>query len=1164
MSCIDTALIFLVIVALLDRLDAAVTHNVSKVCAQAAENKIASISCPLHYAISSVIFASYGTPNGTCSNYTLSSCSAPTSVSVVRNLCLGGQTCSLNATNVLFGIDPCPLTFKRFYVAVLCSYARTRSATSSLTFRLVPRMTLIDGLGKLNFTFRQCQQACAVQGRFLAAIRTLGELAAAQRAVRGLSGTGFMIGANLLSGDNNNYRWRSGSYSGELLYNFTAGPNGSCVGLCNFAAGQPALTAANESVLVMAGNGQWYSIADGTAPGCMCEKLLYICGRPSSSASISIELTSSPSRTGDRSSSISQSDTFGFSASTSATNELTWSTHRTTTWSPATTSPSRSRSCSVSFLKRNASIVTAMTVGQTKTSSNSATRSPSHHSGTGGSISLPLASASTTSSVVKVHRATTYNKSLSPTSTQPLLSCVNFDALLASQLLPLFAAVTISSELLSSMSGGGLVNISLPLIGPTSLLDLKASGSGNRRRDAADVPCRLVFGLSKDALQLMSLLSISNTSSVSAISRSGSPCTVVSSPSGSSLVVSMYALVILAQPDSYASIQVNASSIFVGPRCGVQQLLPQDQVSIGSLYFPEVPATAAEVATNTATSSVATISSSVQLVAGNSGSNDLQVLAIIGLMQCSSTSVRNAFGNYRTLAPTKLEDSFLGVVLGNIALTAGVALLQLLVLVALRMQAFPDAWTQALIGKGDIQHEVPEAESSSWIKAGTAARFPDLILSAGIALYHGTIFGSGQLAVGQLDRKGTVISTGTRAFGIIALVALLIAPFVAVVSSRRLYREYFVFDAEKYFKRLPIVGSVVTRFFTPAGVFLPVANVRRFGTVFAAYSNPSPLWSLMPYFSSWLLTLASMMDTGSPASCSAMFATMAAIHALIAVIILVVRPYRIRARLALTVLQLIVTVLVLLLSAVAVRDAAALPQGAVVALGSIQAALTVASLASASAAFFFFRRLQHAEGRADGSVKRTLLWQQGLREKPVTTESFLPIEDNLFGLEIKDDVEIHEEEEEEEEEMLQLPSREPPPLMEVAQSDHSDDDIQENASDLNLSLTSSSSSGEDDDTIVKNPDDSSLPLLLEREMALKRTRRKRRKVTQGRSVVVRNPLLDLMGEDGEEEPAEDGEGADEEDEGHGIIDDEISAPQIAERSPPAPPLPPPSDEEDEL
>ena len=148
--------------------------------------------------------------------------------------------------------------------------------------------------------------------------------------------------------------------------------------------------------------------------------------------------------------------------------------------------------------------------------------------------------------------------------------------------------------------------------------------------------------------------------------------------------------------------------------------------------------------------------------------------------------------------------------------------------------------------------------------------------------------------------------------------------------------------------------------------------------------------------------------------------------------------------------------------------------------------------------------------------------------------------------------------------MLQLPSREPPPLMEVAQSDHSDDDIQENASDLNLSLTSSSSSGEDDDTIVKNPDDSSLPLLLEREMALKRTRRKRRKVTQGRSVVVRNPLLELMGEDGEVEPAEDGEGADEEDEGHGIIDDEISAPQIAERSPPAPPLPPPSDEEDEL
>jgi Galactose binding lectin domain len=89
-------------------------------CASADENQTVTLTCPPGRTILSIAFASYGTPNGTCGGFATSSCNATTSVSVVSAACVGQNSCSVAATNGVFG-DPCVGTVKRLWVQASCS-----------------------------------------------------------------------------------------------------------------------------------------------------------------------------------------------------------------------------------------------------------------------------------------------------------------------------------------------------------------------------------------------------------------------------------------------------------------------------------------------------------------------------------------------------------------------------------------------------------------------------------------------------------------------------------------------------------------------------------------------------------------------------------------------------------------------------------------------------------------------------------------------------------------------------------------------------------------------------------------------------------------------------------------------------------------------------------
>jgi hypothetical protein len=97
-------------------------------CATVDENQNIVLTCPAGQVITSVDFASYGTPGGSCGSFTTGSCNASNSVSVVSGACNGKNSCSLIANNNIFG-DPCYGTVKKLAAQVACGMEQDPTPT---------------------------------------------------------------------------------------------------------------------------------------------------------------------------------------------------------------------------------------------------------------------------------------------------------------------------------------------------------------------------------------------------------------------------------------------------------------------------------------------------------------------------------------------------------------------------------------------------------------------------------------------------------------------------------------------------------------------------------------------------------------------------------------------------------------------------------------------------------------------------------------------------------------------------------------------------------------------------------------------------------------------------------------------------------------------------
>ncbi|KAM0860764.1 hypothetical protein ACQ4PT_046326 [Festuca glaucescens] len=78
------------------------------------------LRCQRGKHISAIEFASYGNPAGDCTTFSIGSCHAESSESVIKQACIGKRVCSMPVSPAKFGGDPCPGIQKSLLVVTNC------------------------------------------------------------------------------------------------------------------------------------------------------------------------------------------------------------------------------------------------------------------------------------------------------------------------------------------------------------------------------------------------------------------------------------------------------------------------------------------------------------------------------------------------------------------------------------------------------------------------------------------------------------------------------------------------------------------------------------------------------------------------------------------------------------------------------------------------------------------------------------------------------------------------------------------------------------------------------------------------------------------------------------------------------------------------------------
>lgn len=125
--------------------------NAQSVCGTANEGGTITLTAPAGNVFISIVFASYGTPNGSCGSFTVGACHATNSVSIVEGVFLGQNSASIGANNTVFG-DPCSGTAKRLYIEA------TYAATLPLKLLSFTATTNAKGEVELNWSTADEQQ----------------------------------------------------------------------------------------------------------------------------------------------------------------------------------------------------------------------------------------------------------------------------------------------------------------------------------------------------------------------------------------------------------------------------------------------------------------------------------------------------------------------------------------------------------------------------------------------------------------------------------------------------------------------------------------------------------------------------------------------------------------------------------------------------------------------------------------------------------------------------------------------------------------------------------------------------------------------------------------------------------------------------------------------
>ena len=76
--------------------------TLAQIGAVVGENTALTLTCESG-VMTGIDFASFGTPNGTCGAFSKGACDANSTLSIVQKLCVGKSTCTIQASDTIFG-----------------------------------------------------------------------------------------------------------------------------------------------------------------------------------------------------------------------------------------------------------------------------------------------------------------------------------------------------------------------------------------------------------------------------------------------------------------------------------------------------------------------------------------------------------------------------------------------------------------------------------------------------------------------------------------------------------------------------------------------------------------------------------------------------------------------------------------------------------------------------------------------------------------------------------------------------------------------------------------------------------------------------------------------------------------------------------------------------
>jgi hypothetical protein len=106
--------------------------------ADGSYTNLCTLTCPVGTVMTAIPFAGWGTPTGTCGNFSLGWCDESDITSIASSLCIGNSTCSINACgeenqNCIphSGLrDPCVGTHKSIRLQATCATPTGQPTTS--------------------------------------------------------------------------------------------------------------------------------------------------------------------------------------------------------------------------------------------------------------------------------------------------------------------------------------------------------------------------------------------------------------------------------------------------------------------------------------------------------------------------------------------------------------------------------------------------------------------------------------------------------------------------------------------------------------------------------------------------------------------------------------------------------------------------------------------------------------------------------------------------------------------------------------------------------------------------------------------------------------------------------------------------------------------------